>query len=92
MLVSLSWELYTETLAFWLGYGDGEDGETMRQFLREGVDAAAYAKLMEHLVGYDVGPLLAEIQCPVLVMQPRQGRLVDAGTGRGAAECGDVHR
>jgi len=82
LLSQVSWELYTDTLAFWLGYDSGEDGDEMRRFLEEGVDPEAYNQIMKHGNAYDFAPLIGQIQCPALVIQPRQARMVDAGGAR----------
>lgn len=82
LLAGIDWDLYVETLAFWLGYDDDAAGEAMRELLREGVDPDAYREIMRGTGQMDIMSLVSQIKAPSLVIQPRQGRMTDLAGAR----------
>ena len=83
LLSAIDWEMYLETLTFWLGFDpESEQGRRVFEFLREGVDPDAYRELFAGIGNFDGAELVPLIKAPSLLMQPRQGRTTDMASAR----------
>jgi DNA-binding CsgD family transcriptional regulator/pimeloyl-ACP methyl ester carboxylesterase len=76
-LIDQDWELFTKTAALdWMGWGAGDSGGLVARAFRAtttpGIAKATLAAYAES----DVGPLLADITAPTLVMHRRDGQQV----------------
>lgn len=78
LLAQIDWELYLDTLAFWLGFGDGSEmAHAVREYLGEGVRAEAHLRVMQSLQAGAYEEEMRRVEAPVLILQPRQLLLGD---------------
>ena len=84
LLSKIDWQLYLETLTLWLGFNpdDDDEGAAVLEYLREGVDETAYRQLFDGLGDFNPEQLVPLIRAPTLIIQPRQGRLVNLAGAR----------
>ena len=82
-LMQSDYELFTETMTHQLfGWGSGESAHQVASLMRDSLDAGMALRCWNEYSQVDVTPLLAEVQCPTLVMHRRQFPMVTVQQAR----------
>lgn len=76
-LIDKDWELFTKTAALdWMGWGAGDSGSLVARAFRLTTTPDVAKAILAAYAGSDIGPLLADIVAPTLVMHRRDGQQV----------------
>lgn len=85
-LRDVDWKLFTETLAHSLfGWSDGDPAHRVAEYMQQSLSPAMAKRAWEEHEDCDVTPLLAQVQCPTLVIHRRQLPVLDLATARSLA-------